>query len=298
MIKKIIIAITALIFVSFLSFAETPKNFSSAKRMAREIFSDDRVTLYCGCKYDKYNKVDLKSCGMQSANNKKRAHRIEWEHIMPAENFGRHFKCWREKVCQKHNGKPYKGRSCCEKIDPKFKRAESELYNLWPAVGLVNGARSNYQYAAIPTHNKHYGCNFQIENRKVQPDGWVKGLVARASLFMSDKYHVKLSKSQRKLFLAWDKQYPPTQREINWSKKVQAIEGYGNSYIKGGSTNQKSLGKTEALPPAYLNVDNFKSCLSTKSMGTWDSYCLPKQKLKKCSTKSWLKLSKMDIPAC
>ena len=50
-----------------------------------------------------------------------RANRIEWEHIMPAENFGKHLPCWQ-------NG----GRKACEK-DPLFNKMEGDMHNLVPA---------------------------------------------------------------------------------------------------------------------------------------------------------------------
>ena len=110
-------------------FARSPKNFSIAKQELRRIFSFNRETLYCGWKYDKYNHINLKSCGMSSAKNFKRAQRVEWEHIVPASYFGQ-FRCWREKICSAKRGKKYKGRKCCEKTSFKFRAAESELYNL------------------------------------------------------------------------------------------------------------------------------------------------------------------------
>ena len=41
------------------------------------------------------------------------------------------------------------------------------------------------------------------------------------------------------------------------------------------------------LPPKYLRIPNFKSCLSTKDMGAWKAYCVPKEKPQSCAEKSW-----------
>ena len=207
-------------------------SFVEAKKFAKVMFGSNRETLYCACKYNQFNEVDLASCNMQSAAPIKRAHRVEWEHMMPAENFGRQFVCWREPVCS-HHGKPFKGRKCCEKSDPKFRQVEAELYNLWPAVGLVNQARSNYRYAVLDTISDFYGCDFKVDRylRKVEPADRAKGIVARANLFMADKYNIELSASQRQLFIAWSKQFPPSTREKNWAAHVAEIEGYPNPYI-------------------------------------------------------------------
>lgn len=53
-----------------------------------------------------------------------------------------------------------------------------------------------------------------------------------------------------------------------------------------------------ALPPKYLQVDGFQNCLKTKDMGTWQSYCIPKNKPKFCKESSWQQLQTMNLPAC
>lgn len=235
----------ATLFVFFLSFsfplitnAAPPDNFNEAKKVVSSVFAERPVTLYCGCKYDPATKrVDLNSCNMQSAMGIERARRIEWEHMMPAENFGRQLPCWREAMCTNGAGE-YKGRKCCEKLSPEFRHMEAELYNLWPAVGAVNQARSNYRYAQFPRaifgNSSYHGCPILIDNslRKVEPRDEAKGIVARANLFMSQKYGIKLSEEQRRLFETWNKEYPPTPWERVWSGKVAAIEGYSNNFIE------------------------------------------------------------------
>ena len=98
--KKILL-LTTLFFTTI--FAES---FSESKKLLKEIYKDNQTTFYCGCKYnplDKDNMIDRNSCGYVPRNEltkkgkeNERANRIEWEHIMPAENFGRHLPCWRE----------------------------------------------------------------------------------------------------------------------------------------------------------------------------------------------------------
>ncbi|HAU1025086.1 MULTISPECIES: endonuclease [Legionella] len=59
----------------------------------------------------------------------------------------------------------------------------------------------------------------------------IAGLIARAHLFMSQQYTIPLSSSQKKLFLAWNKRFPPTAWEREWAAQVAFIEGYENPYI-------------------------------------------------------------------
>jgi deoxyribonuclease-1 len=224
--------IVFLLFFVGTSQATPPHTFPQAKKIARQLFANHQKTLYCQCQYEN-NQINLSSCGMQSAEPKKRAHRLEWEHIMPAEQFGQQFRCWREVLCERH-GKPFKGRACCEQIEPLFRQMEAELYNLWPSVGLVNQARSNYRFAALGQKKQFFGCDITIDKKthRVEPSDNAKGIIARANLFLADRYNISLSNAQRKLFQAWNTQFPPTSWELEWSEHVFLIEGYENPYIK------------------------------------------------------------------
>ena len=225
--------LSCLLLFPLTDFGQSPQSFAQAKKLANRVFARHPQTLYCHCRYDANHRIDLSSCGMAEAAVQKRATRMEWENMMPAENFGRHFQCWREALCQTPTGKRYKGRRCCEKIDARFRHLEAELFNLWPAVGLVNQARSNYRYAQLPNKQPFYGCKFAVDkdSRRVEPPDVAKGVVARANLFVAEHYHIALSPSQRQLFMAWSQQFPATAWEKEWASQVSAIEGYGNPYI-------------------------------------------------------------------
>jgi hypothetical protein len=45
-----------------------------------------------------------------------------------------------------------------------------------------------------------------------------------------------------------------------------------------------------ALPPKYLSVPEFKSCLSTQTVGSYQSWCLPITKPAVCPADSWARL--------
>lgn len=209
-----------------------PKFFLWSQKNCCGNFSDNMQTLYCQCQFDHQKKINLSSCGMQSAQDIKRARKLEWEHMMAAEHFGKHFECWRTPLCEK-NGKYYKGRRCCQKIDSRFRHIESELYNLWPAVGLVNQARSNYRFSILDGRRDFYGCAFSVDKqtRRAEPPDYAKGIVARANLFVADYYGIRISNAQRQLLNAWNQLYPADNRERAWAARVAKIEGYNNPYI-------------------------------------------------------------------
>lgn len=229
------LATVLLFFIAFIGqlMALPPSSFSQAKRLAMQIFKDNPQTLYCQCQFDQQKKVDLASCHMQDAETIDRALRVEFEHIMPAQKLGQHFPCWTDRICTNSKGKKYKGRRCCRAKNKKFRQAEAELYNLWPSVGLINQLRSNYSYDYLYQKQPSYGCDFKYDNRlkKAEPANMVKGLVARASLFMAEKYQLPIDDEQRQLFLDWHQQYPATSWEQEWARQVAEIEGYQNPWI-------------------------------------------------------------------
>lgn len=216
-----------------IAIAAPPTNFNDAKKISFKLFSIHKQTLYCQCNYKENKNISLTSCNMEAASSHTRSHNIEWEHIVPASKLATDHACWTKNICQHSSGKKYHGRKCCEHIDKDFRLAESELYNLWPANGLINQLRENYSYAALPFTDYAYGCKFIVDNfnHKIEPSDESKGIVARASLFIFKKNHLNLNKKQQDLFNLWDLLYPPREWELTWAKKVAKIEGYDNPYI-------------------------------------------------------------------
>lgn len=215
--------------------AEAPKNFSQAKRIAKRIHQDHRRTFYCDCRYDKHaKKVDLKTCGYQAQKDKRRARRIEWEHIVPVSAWGQSLPCWKNAICCKDKDLCYKGRKCCRASDPNFAKMEADLHNLVPAVGELNGLRSNYRFGVLGQKYKTVGaCQMKVDPvaRRVEPPFKKRGMVARAYLYMAETYGMPLSDAQWQLFTAWNKEHPPGAWEIERDQRIAHHQGNHNTYI-------------------------------------------------------------------
>lgn len=205
--------------------------FSDAKKILyKNIFGQDGKTIYCGCDYHDKN-VDLQSCGLNVVHNEKRAKRLEWEHVVPAENFGRAFAEWRDKQgCSSSTS----GRKCAES-NPQFNAMEADLYNLFPVEGEVNGLRSNFEYMELRNNKYDFGrCSIKLDDKMFEPRNNEKGIVARATLYMDWAYEgiYKLSDSRRKLFEAWDRQYPITEYECKIAKLKKEYQHNENPFYK------------------------------------------------------------------
>ncbi len=116
---------------------------------------------------------DLTSCGYQVRKNSERASRIEWEHVVPAWSFGHQRQCWQDG-----------GRKNCVK-DPVYRRMESDLHNLQPAIGEVNGDRGNFMYGQWSGGEQQYGqCAMKVDfkNKLAEPPAPVHGSICVTSI--------------------------------------------------------------------------------------------------------------------
>lgn len=212
-----------------------PRNFSEAKTLAKIIHQDHRITFYCGCKFDKHNTVDIHSCGYEIQGDYRRAKRLEWEHIVPVSHLAGSLPCWKNKLCYRRNGSPFKGRECCRQIDPDFAKMEADLHNLVPELGELNASRSNYRFGLLPfiSEGQFGECEIKIDpiTRRVEPRILARGTIARAYLYMADRYNMPLSDSQYQLFTAWNRSYPPDLWEKEWDKRIETIQGNSNLHI-------------------------------------------------------------------
>ena len=169
-------------------------NFSQAKTAAAKINQDAPGSFYCGCRIDWQGKKgipDLNSCGYQARKNAQRAQRIEWEHVVPAWQFGHQLQCWQQG-----------GRKNCNK-DAGYRQIETDLHNLQPAIGEVNGDRNNFMYSQWKGGEGQYGqCPMKVDfkNKQAEPPARARGAIARTYFYMRDRYQLQLSRQQTQLF--------------------------------------------------------------------------------------------------
>lgn len=232
---KCVLTAVALSFATICSaFASAPSTFNEAKVVAKqEIFLDQangpEGDLYCGCKWQWVGKsggrVDAESCGYEVRKQPNRAARTEWEHIVPAWTFGHQRQCWQ-------NG----GRKNCVANDPVFRAIEADLFNLYPAIGEVNGDRAHFNYGMVSGTPPQYGqCTTKIDfnGRTVEPRNEVKGLVARTTFYMFDRYNLNMSRQQQQVLMAWSKQYPATAWERERNNRIARVTGHSNLFVTG-----------------------------------------------------------------
>lgn len=253
----------AIWFWSYDEDAEQPKDkvwgnrhsqsfYAVKKEMLNKIYYDQRITLYCGADFTKDKKIirprgfslpDLQTVefdvyDISPEELQKKAERVEWEHIVPAQNFGKTFPEWfaGKEACVSKKGKKFKGRACAEQESEEFRYMYTDMYNLYPVIGAVNYLRANYNFTQFtkpikPTFGVCGGM--VIYKNKVEPRNAVKGLIARTYLYMQNTYpRYRISENMASLLNVWNKQFPVTPWECERAYRIEKVQGNANEIVK------------------------------------------------------------------
>ena len=236
------------------------QSFYAVKQvMLNKIYYDHLQTLYCDAEFDKFKhikkpqgfklpnirKVDFKVYDISAEELKRKSERMEWEHIVPAENFGRTFTEWSKghKNCVSNKGKHFKGRSCAVQENEDFRYMYTDMYNLYPAIGAVNYLRANFNFTQFNQRdnvkNLFGSCSLKISKNKVEPHNEVKGLIARTYFYMEQTYpRYKIGEPMRSILKIWDKKYPVTDWECQRAYRIEKVQGNANRNVKKECQNK------------------------------------------------------------
>lgn len=225
--------------------------YAVKQEMLEKIYYDHRRTLYCGAEFTRYKQI-IKPQGFKLPNVKKadfqvyeitaeelarKAERMEWEHIVPANNFGKTFKEWSfgHNNCVSRKGKKFKGRRCAEQESEEFRYMYADMYNLYPSIGAVNYLRSNFNFTQFDSRlpNTFGTCALKISKNKAEPVDDVKGLIARTYLYMQQTYpRYSIGEPMYGILLAWAKKYPVTAWECRRAYRIEKAQGNANNIVK------------------------------------------------------------------
>ena len=220
----------AIIEDEVVSLVGSQKSFRRSKRiLATKIYNKHRVAFYSGCTYrvrDKKLVPTFNTCGYKVRKTRTRARRIEWEHIVPAHRFGHDLRCWSRG-----------GRGYCRTSNKKFAEMEADMHNLVPAIGEINGDRSNFPYGEVPDEPRAYGKDVDMEvDFKLdvaEPPTNREGDIARVYLYMNSKYGMPLGKEELKRLISWNNSDPVDEWEIEKNEMVKVHQGDDNPFVSG-----------------------------------------------------------------
>lgn len=223
-----------------------PATFKDAKDAAQKIWSDNKNTFYSQCSFDDKMLINTENCAYLSKQNPKKS-KVGWMHLVPVVWFEKQLPCWREYLCEDKRGKKFKGLACCELLDKDFSKMMTDLHNIVPEIQnlkreirdyRISGLKHDNQFGDFylqnnPEQFKCHGCKMFLSKdyQLIEPADELKGMVARAHLYMASAYPLKLSQYQKKMFSQWNSKYPPTDWERKWNDRIKEIQGTDNYFI-------------------------------------------------------------------
>lgn len=196
----------------------------------------DTHTFYTNCKIWPGFKPrpNLSSCNLEndfSGKREERGSRIEAEHVVPASAMYKKGDSVRNCVLEAKD-KGTRARKYCQKTDPDYKQAYTDLVNLVPTVGQVNADRSNKPFGMVRKIKYAYAKTQSYTGEKYfQPRPEVIGDIARIAFYMNWKYGVPFSNKEVKTFIKWNDMDPVSEAEKSRNLRVYQTQGWANPYV-------------------------------------------------------------------
>ncbi len=110
----------------------------------------------------------------------------------------------------------------------------NDLHNLVPAIGQVNGDRSNHPYGIVNDEPRNYGsCDFEVGGspKVAEPNPHIRGNAARIWLYMSDTWGISLTQEEIEMFRAWDAADSVGEWERLRDGRIEEIQGNTNPFV-------------------------------------------------------------------
>jgi deoxyribonuclease-1 len=92
---------------------------------------------------------------------------------------------------------------------------------------------ANSAYYFCEMTSPHGSCPMIVDfkQRSVHLPERSRGTIARTYLYMSDRYNIKLSKSQDRLMKVWNKTYTVSHWECKRNGKIRMTQGWSNRFV-------------------------------------------------------------------
>jgi deoxyribonuclease-1 len=169
----------------------------------RTLYPDGGEGLYCGARFTAYD----------------RDYNIE--HVYPMAWVARALRCGDRRACRKNS--------------PRFNEIESDMHNMYPARKDLNKTRGALPFREIEGEEwVGRNCDLEIDHRAhgVEPRPASRGNIARAMLYMQDRYGLELYERQRRLLLQWHLDDPVDEPERWRNRRIMELQGEGNPWIE------------------------------------------------------------------
>lgn len=188
---------------TFWSAAATPDYLQTVPVFWRTLYPDGGEGLYCGRSFKPFDR------------------RYNIEHVFPMSWVGKTLGCGDRKACRANS--------------ERFNRIESDMHNLFPARKDLNKRRGSLGFGIVSGERwVEPGCDLEIDTRarRVEPRPAVRGDIARAMLYMAERYDLKLYRKQREVLQRWEREDPPNAAEKARNERIRKVQGWGNPWVE------------------------------------------------------------------
>ncbi len=134
----------------------------------------------------------------------------------------------------------------CRSESRRFNRIEADLHNYYPALKMINRARSNYVYGEIPGEfREFFECDFEVDVRTetVEARALARGNIARSLFYMHWEYGLPINNHNINTLIAWHTEDPPSKDEKRRNDIIQKLQGTRNMFIDNPSKALQLAGK-------------------------------------------------------
>jgi len=169
----------------------------------RGVYPDGGQSLYCGDAFARWDR------------------RYNIEHVFPMAWVGRALDCGNRRQCRERSA--------------LFNRIETDMHNLFAVRKTINRARGSMAFGEISGEAwLQEDCDFELDRgaRRVEPRPAARGDIARAMLYMADRYPLTLFRRQRELLLRWHAQDPVDDAERQRHARIRTLQGWANPWIE------------------------------------------------------------------
>ncbi len=194
--------IVVLLLIPLVACAEPRAYLDTIPVFWRTLYPDGGEGLYCGAAFGAHD----------------RDYNIE--HVYPMSWVTRALRCGDRQACRRNSR--------------RFNQIESDMHNMYPARKDINRARGSYPFREINGERWiESDCDFEIDHRRrlVEPRPASRGNVARAMLYMADRYDLTIYERQRRMLLEWHRDDPADDAERRRNRWITEAQGSANPWI-------------------------------------------------------------------
>lgn len=113
-----------------------------------------------------------------------------------------------------------------------FMEMQADLHNIYPVWQTLVTMRGSLPFGEVPGEEHRYSdCDIEWDSRVLEPRPIARGNIARAVLYMHDRYQLPVTAALMETLKAWNRADPPSSQEQYRNDRIDALQGRRNPYI-------------------------------------------------------------------